>query len=147
MPNHHEAQDLTQEIFSRAWRAWPNYDPARSSTATWLYAIAHHTVVDWYRRQRPGGKPRQAPVPDDQLPQEPPAGDEPAAAVLHEELLATLQQSLSLLSDREREAIALRFSRGLRAAEVGQILGLSEGATKMLIHRAIRKLKAVIANA
>lgn len=138
---------MTHEVFTRAWRAWPNYEPSRSSTATWLFAIAHHTVVDWYRRQRPGGTPRQTPVPDDRLPQEPPTEDEPTATLLQEELLATLQQSLSLLNDREREAIALRFTGGLRAAEVGRILGLSEGATKMLIHRAIQKLKAVIGHA
>lgn len=70
---------------------------------------------------------------------------QPEAALLQEELLAELQRGLAGLSEREQEALALRFAAGLKAAEVGQILGLSEGATKMLVFRAISKLKAVIA--
>lgn len=141
---------MVSEVFTRACAAWPRFDPSRGSAAAWLMGIAHHTVADWWRRQRPRGARREVPVAEaeaQQLVGEPllsALGPGPEDAVLEDELLARLEQSLQLLQDREREALALRFAGRLKAAEVGVILGLSEGATKMLIHRAILKLKAVL---
>ncbi len=50
VPNHHEAQDVTSEVFARAWRSWGRFDPKREVTP-WLLRIAQRTVHDWLRRQ------------------------------------------------------------------------------------------------
>lgn len=149
VPGYHEAQDVTSEVFSRAWRSWQRYDPARGSVGAWLFRIAHHTVADWWRRRRPGGTPREVPggpgLEEQELSQAMGASAQPDEFILREEVLLQLQRSLAGLSDREREAIALRFTSGLTSAEIGGILGMTEGAVKVMIYRAVQKLKGVIA--
>ena len=50
------AEELVQEVFTRAWRHAERYDPARASVRTWLYQIARHAIIDLRRRAsvRPG---------------------------------------------------------------------------------------------
>jgi RNA polymerase sigma-70 factor (ECF subfamily) len=57
VPNHHEAEDVTSEVFARAWRSWGRFDPRRGGIAPWLLRIAQRTVQDWLRRQGRGGPP------------------------------------------------------------------------------------------
>ena len=67
-----EAEDLTQQTFERALRAWSRFDPARASAATWLVAIAKNLVIDHYRRD--AGR-RVEPL-DEEAAAAIPAGDE-----------------------------------------------------------------------
>jgi RNA polymerase sigma-70 factor (ECF subfamily) len=143
IPEHYEAQDITSEIFTRAWRAWSRYDPAMGTARAWLLGIAHHVVADWWRSRRTEGWPLGHRLPE-ALDSNVSPYPRPDEVVLQEELLAQLQRALTTLSDREREAIALRFAGGLTSAEIGQILGLTEGAVKMMIYRAIMKLQGVM---
>jgi len=76
-----------------------------------------------------------------------PADGDPETAAIRGEQLAALRQGLAALPERERDALALRFAAGLRSAEVGLILGLSAGATRMLLSRSLLKLKDVFARA
>ena len=45
------AEDLTADIFERAWRARRRYNPRRAKFSTWLFTIARRRVIDWHRRQ------------------------------------------------------------------------------------------------
>lgn len=63
----------------------------------------------------------------------------PDAALLSEEVLVELQQGLAMLKEREREALALRFAAGLKFADVGVVLGITEGAAKMLVAGAVAR--------
>jgi predicted DNA-binding protein (UPF0251 family) len=66
--------------------------------------------------------------------------------VLHREQVAELRAALIELEERERDGLALRFAAGLRMQEIGQVLGLSTGATKMMISRSIGKLADALAH-
>ena len=138
VPDHHEAEDLTSEVFARAWRSWPNFDQRKGQVGGWLFRIAQRTVIDW---RRSGGRTAPAAHIDlDSLePLEPPNVG-PEAAVLAREVLAELAEAMSSLNDRERDGIALRFAAGLKMTEVGEVMGLSTGATKMMISRALARL-------
>jgi RNA polymerase sigma-70 factor (ECF subfamily) len=143
VPNHHEAQDVTSEVFARAWRSWGRFDPKRGGIAPWLLRIAQRTVQDWLRRQGRGGP--LAPMDDDLLEKalaEP--SEMPETVLIAKEVLAEVSQALSELTDRERDGIALRFGAGLKIADVARVLGLSPGATKMMMARAIGKLAVTI---
>jgi RNA polymerase sigma-70 factor (ECF subfamily) len=123
-----DAEDLTSEVFARALRAWGRYDQRRGSPGAWLMGIAHHVVADWWRR---AGRE----VPSEQL----------EAAAGASEAREELRRHMERLTERERDAVALRFGGGLRAAEVGAALGVSETAARMLVYRAVSKLREVMA--
>ena len=139
VPNHHEAEDVTSEVFARAWRSWGRFDPRRGGIAPWLLRIAQRTVQDWLRRQDRRGPPARV---DDYLLENALAepGKMPETVLIAKEVLAEVSQALSELTDRERDGIALRFGAGLKVADVARVLGLSPGATKMMMARAIAKL-------
>lgn len=133
VPDHHEAHDVTSDVFVRAWRSWDRFDPGRGAVEPWLFTIAHRAVTDWWRGRRP--EPMEvdpAAVCDEATPER---------DLLRAELLAQLARALEGLSQRERDGLALRFAARLSMANVAAVLGTSVGAAKMLIHRAIRQLE------
>jgi RNA polymerase sigma factor (sigma-70 family) len=136
--DHHEAEDLTSEVFARAWRSWPNFDQRKGQVGGWLFRIAQRTVIDW--RRTGAGTAEAAHVDLDSLEPVEPPNVGPEAAVLAREVLAELAEAMSSLNDRERDGIALRFAAGLKMTEVGEVMGLSTGATKMMISRALARL-------
>ena len=142
IPNHQEAEDVTSEVFARAWKSWGRFDPGRGA-APWLLRIAQRTVVDWNRRQ---GRWPADPIDLDLVEN---ASSNPAelpeAILLAKEVLTEVSSALQTLSDRERDGIALRFGAGLKMADVGRILGLSTAATKMMMARSLTKLSATLA--
>ncbi len=135
IPDYHEAQDVTSDVFVRAWRGWPRFDPRRGEVGPWLFGIAHRAVVDWLRKE---GGDLTAPSGEEAFMDG--AGESPEGAVLREELLVELGVALRSLNGRERDALALRFAARLRMAEVGEVLGASTGAAKMIVSRAVARL-------
>ena len=137
VPAHADAEDLTSEVFVRAVRSWHRYDARRASVRTWLLGIAHHVVTDWWRRHG-----REVPSERIEL-----AGSSPSAeqAAIEEADREELRAHLGRLTDKERDAVALRFGAGLKAAEAGAVLGVSETALRMLVYRAVSKLREVMA--
>jgi RNA polymerase sigma factor (sigma-70 family) len=139
-----EAEDVTSEVFARAWRSWGSFDPNRGGVAPWLLRIAQRTVVDWNRRhQRQGGSES---VDEDLIEQASSDPSElPESVLLAKEVLIEVNQALHDLSDRERDGIALRFGAGLKMADVGKVMGLSTAATKMMIARSLIKISTALA--
>lgn len=137
VPDHTEAEDLTSEVFARAVRGWGRYDSTKGSVGAWLVGIAHHVVADWWRRRG-----RETPVED--MGPFARGGGDPADA--SHEIRDELRRHAHLLSEREAEALALRFAAGLSAAEVGSVLGVSDAGARMLVHRAVTKLREVMSD-
>lgn len=139
-----DADDVTSDVFIRALRSWHTYDPALGPVRGWLIGIARHAVVDHWRRRAP-----EEPVADPSELRPPPAGGTVDVETLvlagcgHDDL----RRDLGRLSGREREALALRFGAELPSAEVGAVLGISATAARMLVHRAVTKLREVMHDA
>lgn len=141
VPDRHESEDITSDVFARAWRSWGGYDAGRGGVAPWLLRIAQRTVVDWNRRA--GRRPVPAPVDLDLVETvacDP--ADLPETVLLAREVLVEVNQALHELSERERDGIALRFGAGLKMADIGRVLGISTAATKMMLARSLTKLAA-----
>jgi RNA polymerase sigma factor (sigma-70 family) len=133
-----DAEDLTGEVFARAWARLDPAAPVASRTA-WLFTTARRLAADHHRRHRPA-------LPLDALsPGQHPAGDAPDGAVIEAETVARLRQGLRAALDgltaRERTVIRLRYGAGLRHREVARAVGTSETNAAKILHRAQRKLR------
>ena len=135
--NHHDAEDLTEQTFLQAYR---HFERAQRESRgrplrPWLIRIAHNLAANYYRdrSRRP-----QTPLEDASLISAP--HDTETLVESREELEEVLSGVASLPDDR-REALIMRFALGMDNKEIARTLGRSEGATKVLIHRAIRQLE------
>lgn len=132
-----DAQDLTADIFLAAMENIHRYDVKRSF-AGWLYGIAHHKVIDHYRRRRPTTSlDLVAEIRDPSRHTE--------EEVEQEIVMQNVLRAIQVLGDDQAEALTLRIFAGLSAAEVGAVMGKSEAAVKMLVHRAVENLQIRLA--
>jgi RNA polymerase sigma-70 factor (ECF subfamily) len=139
LPDDADAEDVTSDVFLRAHRSLGAYDPAQGSPRAWLIGIARHAVADWWRRRG-----REDPVAD--LPLLEADEPDPAVALGRLDDAADVRAVVGLLSEREQEALRLRFAAELPSAEVGAAMGISAPAARMLVHRAVMKLREVLAD-
>jgi RNA polymerase sigma-70 factor, ECF subfamily len=135
--NHHDAEDLTEQTFLQAWRHFEraqresNGRPLRP----WLIRIAHNLAANYYRdRSR---KPQTN--LDDAAPI---SALHPTEEVVEERAeVKEVLSGVANLPDDRREALIMRFALDMDNREIAGALGRSEGATKVLIHRAIKQLE------
>ena len=130
LPGDVDAEDVTSDVFLRAHRSLDRFDPAQGTPRAWLVGIARHAVADWWRRR--GREDPVERVPELVTTTDPTAGRDDVDDV---------RRRLAVLSDRELEAVQLRFAAELPSAEVGAALGISAPAARMLVHRAVLKLR------
>jgi RNA polymerase sigma-70 factor (ECF subfamily) len=139
--NHHDAEDLTEQTFLQAYRHFEraqresNGRPLRP----WLIRIAHNLAANYYRdRSR---RPQTA-LDDASVISAPHAT---ADLVEEREEVKEVLAGVSNLPDDRREALIMRFALDMDNREIARALGRSEGATKVLIHRAIKQLEQSLA--
>jgi len=129
-----DAEDLTQQTFERALRAWGRYDPARARTSTWLFAIARNLFLDHCRAARAASVTAAS---DAELETVPAMPDQPSLG-----LDPDLERALRGLAPRERELIALRFGGDLSGEEIAALTGLSRANVQQILSRSLRRMRA-----
>jgi len=131
-----DAEDLTAKIFVRAMKHIPRYEDKGVPFSAWLYRIAHNLVANWHR----DNSRRQMIALDDITHWH--VGDESPefATQLMEDKALLLAAIRRLPSDRQ-ELLILKFVEHLSNAEIGDIMGRSEGAIKSLYHRTLLSLR------
>ncbi len=126
------AEEVTSQVFERAWRKRRQIDRKRGTPRTWLFGIARNAALDELRRRS-------------KIVHDPPEAADPitnpADAVVDR---AFLQQVLDSLSGRERELVALKFFAGLSNAEIAAVIRTSETNAGTRLHRVIEKLRRSI---
>ena len=140
--NQHDAEDIVQETFLRAYRQLNRYD-ARASFHTWIYRIASNYALDLLRgrkRMEQRKDETQAPIVET-VPTEDPAADR---LVYSTQVRLRLSSAMDELSEQERTAFVLRHYEGLSIDQIGESLGLAESATKNSIFRAVQKLRRAL---
>jgi RNA polymerase sigma-70 factor (ECF subfamily) len=131
-----EAEDLTSHVFFRALGRIEAYDDRGLPISAWLYRIAHNLVANWHRDSS-----RYTEVELDENLVHHGEGDRPDMAVEATEETENLMRVIRRLPDDRQQVLILKFVEGLSNAEVGVIMGKSEGAVKSLYHRTLLALR------
>ncbi len=132
-----EAEDLTARVFYRAMRSIHRYKDRGLPFSAFLYRIAHNLVANWHRdsKRRP-----EIPLEDAWLP--PRTEEDPEDNLIFHEERERLLQAIRRLPPERQELLIFKFVDRLSNAEIGQIMGRSEGAIKSLYHRTLVALRA-----
>lgn len=134
--NASDAEDLTSRVFHRAHAHISKYRNMGVPFSAWLYRIAHNLVANWHRDN---SRHQEVPLEDNyQLHQK---GDPPEAALVHNQESELLLQIIQKMPDDRQQLIILKFVEHMSNAEIGQIMGRSEGAVKSLYHRTLLVLR------
>ena len=134
-----QAEDLTAEVFERAWRNRDQYHDDMGQFEAWLFGIARNVVANYFRK---AGKTMTEPslhtfeqilaTPDDEALE---------THVQHTQDIEQLALLLNHLTDRERELIAFKYGSGLNNRQIAHLTGMSESNVGTSIHRMVQKLR------
>jgi RNA polymerase sigma-70 factor (ECF subfamily) len=131
-----EAEDLTARVFLRASNHITRYRNMGVPFSAWLYRIAHNLVANWYRDNQ-----RRQEVPLDDSEQSRFKSDHPETTLVQHQEMEKLMKHVRTLPPERQQLIILKFVEDLSNAEIGLIMGRSEGAVKSLYHRTLISLR------
>jgi RNA polymerase sigma-70 factor (ECF subfamily) len=134
--NLHDAEDLTARVFQRAMNHIHNYTDRGVPFSAWLYRIAHNLVANWHR-----DRSRRQELPLNDLPVLPSKGDHPERNLVRSQEEESLLRLIRRLPSERQNLLILKFVENMSNAEIGQIMGRSEGAVKSLYHRTLLALR------
>ena len=134
--NTHDAEDLTAKVFSRALSHIGNYEDRGLPFQAWLYRIAHNLVANWHRDQ---GRRKIIALDDYVLHSS--SADAPDCLAEEGEEQEELMEALRRLPEERQQLLLLKFTEQMSNAEIGEIMGRTEGAIKSLYHRTLLALR------
>lgn len=134
--NIHDAEDLTARVFFRAIQHIGNYKDKGGPFSAWLYSIARNLLANWYRDNS-----RRTMIPIDAMAQIQ-SSDGPELESEIVENRETLMAAIRRLPEDRQDLLVLKYVNKQSNAEIGRILGRSEGAIKSLYHRTLLSLKS-----
>lgn len=134
--NRADAQDVVQDVFLRLWLKPNAWRPGEAQFSTWLYRVVVNRCLDFQRR------PKGTALDAIEEPQDPDGSAE--QAMLDAERDQALDAAVAQLPERQRAAIALTYTAGLRNAEAAAALDVSVKAFEALLVRAKRELREAL---
>jgi RNA polymerase sigma-70 factor, ECF subfamily len=140
--NEHDAEDLVQETFLRAYKQIHRFD-GRAAFGTWLYRICANCSLDLLRTKKTRGE--RQPVASDNslnwLDRVAAPGPTPERLTQSGQIAGILEPALNKLSDMERTAFVMRHYEGCDIEQIACMLGIRENAAKQCVFRAVQKLR------
>lgn len=140
-PDDDTAEDLTSEVFLRAWDHLDGFDPGGAPFGAWLFRIARNLAIDHSRTRKP--QVALDDIPHRERDPAPPIEDRVAQRLEQEQFLELLGE----LTEGQREVLYLKFVEGLGTKEVGRVMGKRPGAVRALQMRALQSLQEVLEQA
>ena len=129
------AEDVTQEVFIKVWRALPGFD-GRAAMSTWIYTIARNASLSALRARRP-----QSSLSDPEVMEAVEANNPvPSADIIADR--AAILRLVDQLPTKQRQVVMLFYMEGQSHEEVAAMLAMPIGTVKTLLHRARARLSA-----
>jgi RNA polymerase sigma-70 factor, ECF subfamily len=130
----HEAEDLTETVFLKAWQALPRTRKPIANIRAWLYRLAHNLVIDRRRTRK-----KLATIEDYPYLSDPAVS--PEQALQSKEASQALAVLLTKLKPRSRQVLICRFINDLSHRETAEIMGLKENHVRVLQYRALQEMR------
>ncbi|WP_010662175.1 RNA polymerase sigma factor [Marinilabilia salmonicolor] len=134
--NGDDAEDLTQEVFVKAWNALSSFD-GRAAFSTWLYRIAVNKAINKTRKN----KLRSFTGIIDEVTESGYADEDAEINLMRREQREQIKSAVNRLKSRQKKAFVLFYYQELSLAEVADVLEMSPKATESLIFRARKRLQ------
>lgn len=131
------AEDLTQQVFLNAWQNIGGYQSRGFPFSSWLYRIANNAVIDHYRTNRHH-------LAIDSLPEDIFAEEAPNRRIEQEAEIAEVKGAVRQLEPDQQSVIIMKFVEELSNKEIASALDKTEGAIRVIQHRALKKIKDIM---
>jgi len=144
--NHHDAEDIAQEVFIKVYRSLDRFRQDAQLTS-WMYRIVMNACIDHRRRQRPAVTAPFGEEAEQRMlntPEDTPGPEERAYAG---ELGQVLESEIGRLPNGQRVVFVMRHHQGMKLCEIADALGLAEGTVKRQLHAAVHRLRQALTQA
>lgn len=145
--NHHDAEDLSQEVFIKAFRSLKDFR-GEAKFNSWLYRIAVNTCISQRRKKSLSAMTLQHDFEGDETPQyfsDGKSAHNPENSAEAGLMQQHIENALQRLTPRERSVFVLRHYNDLRLKEIAQVLKITEGTVKSMLFRAMQRLQKELA--
>lgn len=126
-----DAEDITADVFVKAFEKLDSFDESKASLSTWIYTITRNTLTDYFRTRKVFAEIPETLEDDSSVEND----------VCNAEMLEILANALETLDERERDIIILRFYSGKTLKEITAQMGISYAYGKVLQNKALEKLR------
>lgn len=132
-----DAQDLTQEVFIKAWQGLPKYKRTKTPFAGWLFTISHNRIIDYYRTKKDYVYLNNETSIKDH-------NKSPEKLVDEEFTQQEIREVILQLPEDQRQVILMSFIEGFKYSDIAATLNKSEGNIRVIVHRALRKMREIL---
>jgi len=144
----HEAEDISQEAFLRAYQSLARFNPSYKFS-TWLYQITLNIIRDRFKKRGLNYVSLDAPIETDDsefYPQPVDLTNDPEQIIVRQEDARAVQQAIYSLPLKYREVLVLRHLQDLSYIEISNILKLPQGTVKVRLYRAREQLRKILSD-
>lgn len=135
--NEDDARDLTQEVFTKAWKKISKYKRTETPFLGWILTISHNQIIDYYRTKKDHTYLNNEIIIEDPR-------DGPEKLVESEFNQAELRKAMLQLPKDQQQVLLMSFIEGFEYPEIASTLKKSEGNIRVMIHRGLKKMRQIL---